>query len=73
MFRKRKILWYIDGTYVYNILSGQILKSIFHPNVMISYHSYAGNVLFVGLGLGLGQCECTIIFVKQVCLALIFL
>ena len=35
MFRKRKVLWYIDGTYMCNILIGSILKSIFDPNVMI--------------------------------------
>ena len=43
MFRKRKVLWYIDGTYMCNILIGSILTSIFDPNVMISYHNYAGD------------------------------
>ena len=45
MFRKRKVLWYIDGTYMCNILIGSILKSIFDPNVMIFYHNYAGDAL----------------------------
>ena len=45
MFRKRKVLWYIDGTYMCNILIGSILKSIFDLNVMIFNHNYAGDAL----------------------------
>ena len=45
MFRKRKFLWHIDGTYMCNILIASILKSIFDLNVMIFYHNYAGDAL----------------------------
>ena len=47
MFRKRKFLWYIDGSHMCNILIGSILKSIFDPNVMIFYHNYAGDAQIV--------------------------
>ena len=43
MFRKRKVLWYIGGTYMCNILIGSILKSILDSNVMIFCHNYAGD------------------------------
>ena len=47
MFRKGKVLWHIDGTYMYNIFIGSILKYIFDPNVMIFTTTMLEMLLFI--------------------------